>query len=177
MKFIQIYAYFKEKIKMNTLKIAALLIGATLAGASMFAGAHTEEFFDSRESAHGGQTRMAGPYHLELVAKDKEIVLYVMDHADRDLSTDGGGGKATVQIGKAGNKASVKLEPAGSNMLKATGDFKVTPETVVTVFVELPGQEVTAARFIPLKPAAKTARKAGDAKPRAEDQGGHHHHM
>ena len=162
---------------MNTLRIAALLIGATLAGVSALAGAHTEEYFDSRESAHGGQTRMAGPYHLELVARDKEIVLYVMDHADRNLGTEGGGGKATIQIGKAKDKTSVKLEPAGDNMLKGVGDFAVTPETVVTIFVELPGQEVTAARFVPLKPTAKTAGKAQAAKPQANSHDEHKHHQ
>ncbi len=144
---------------MITLRIVTLLIGVALAGVSPFAAAHTEEYFDSRESAHGGQTRMAGPYHLELVAKDKEIVLYVMDHADRDLSTAGGAGKATVQTGKAKNKISVRLEPEAGNMLKGTGDFTVTPETVVTVFVELPGQEATAARFVPFKSRAKLAMK------------------
>jgi len=156
--------------------MATVLISATLA-VSLPAGAHTEEYFDSKESAHGGQTRMAGPYHLELVARDKEIVLYVMDHADRDLSTEGGGGKATVQIGKAKDKTSLKLEPAGDNMLKGVGDFAVTPETVVTVFVELPGQEVTAARFVPLKPTAKTARKAKAAKPQANSNDEHQHHQ
>lgn len=144
---------------MITLRIVTLLIGVALAGVAPFAAAHTEEYFDSRESAHGGQTRMAGPYHLELVAKDKEIVLYVMDHADRDLSTAGGAGKATVQTGKAKNKISVRLEPEAGNMLKGTGDFTVTPETVVTVFVELPGQEVTAARFVPFRSRAKLAMK------------------
>ena len=162
---------------MNPVRVAALLIGAALTAVSAFAGAHTEEFFDSRESAHGGQTRMAGPYHLELVAKDKEIVLYVMDHADRNLGTEGGGGKATIQIGKAKDKTSVKLEPAGDNMLKGVGDFAVTPETVVTVFVEIPGQEVTAARFVPLKPTAKAAGKAKAAKPQANSHDEHQHHQ
>ena len=144
---------------MNTLRVVTFLIGAAVAGVSAFAAAHTEEYFDSKDSTHGGQTRMAGPYHLELVAKDKEIVLYVMDHADRDLSTAGGAGKATVQTGKTKNKISVRLELEAGNMLKGTGDFTVTPETVVTVFVELPGQEATAARFVPFKSRAKLAMK------------------
>jgi hypothetical protein len=161
---------------MNTLRAVTFLIGVTLAGVSVFAAAHTEEYFDSKESAHGGQTRMAGPYHLELVAKDKKIVLYVMDHADQDLSTEGGAGKATVQVGKAKAKTSVRLEPAGNNVLKGTGDFTVTPDTVVTVFVELPGQEVTAARFVPLKLKAKLAMKNKDVKPQAESGDRHHPH-
>jgi hypothetical protein len=149
---------------MNKL-IYTFLFGAILA-ISLPAGAHTEEYFDSKESAHGGQTRMAGPYHLELVAKDKEILLYVMDHADREFSTEGGAGKANVQNGKAKDKTAVKLEPVGGNMFKGTADFRLTPETVVTIFVELPGQESTAARFVPLKSKAKTAGHGNNAKPR-----------
>lgn len=161
---------------MNTLRVATLLIGATLAGMSVFAAAHTEEYFDSVESPHGGQMRMSGPYHLELVAKNKEIVLYVMDHANSKLSAEGGSGKATIQTGKDKARTSVKLEQAGDNILKGTGDFSVNPETVVTVFIELPGQEAHSARFTPLKPKAKLAMKTKDAKPQAADGSGHHHH-
>ena len=32
--------------------------------------AHTSAFLDARPSPHGGQVRAAGPYHLELIAKD-----------------------------------------------------------------------------------------------------------
>ncbi|SCY71637.1 hypothetical protein SAMN05216420_11444 [Nitrosospira sp. Nl5] len=142
----------------------------------MSGGAHNEAYFESKESAHGGQTRMAGPYHIELVAKDKEIVLYVMDHADRNLSTLGGGGKATVQVGKAKDKTSVKLEPAGENMFKGAGDFAVTPQTVVTVFVELPGQEAATARFTPLKSTSKNIQKANVSELQAGNKEDHHHH-
>lgn len=165
---------------MNASRAITLLAAVLLAGTSMFAAAHDEAYFDSRVSAHGGQTRMAGPYHLELVAKNNEIMLYVMDHADRALSTAGGGGKATVQIaeGKGKDKTSFKLEPAGDNMLKGTGRIGVSPETVVTVFVDLPGQEVTAARFTPFKPVARTAGKENAAIPPANSKDAHsHHHM
>lgn len=163
---------------MDALRAITLLAGALLAGTSMFAGAHDEAYFDSKESAHGGQTRMAGPYHLELVTKQKEIVLYVMDHADRALNTAGGGGKATIQIGKGKDKTSVKLEPAGENMLTGTGSFAVTPEIVVIVFVDLPGQEVTSARFTPFKPGDKTAGKENASVPQAGSKDAHgHHHM
>jgi hypothetical protein len=109
----------------------------------------------------------------------KEIVLYVMDHADQALSTVGGMGKATIQVGKAKAKTPIRLEPAGGNILKGTGDFAVTPETAVTVFVELPRQEVTAARFVPSKTKAKTKLvMKGDAKSQMENNSEeHHHHM
>jgi hypothetical protein len=120
---------------------------------------------------------MSGPYHLELVAKDKELVVYVMDHADSKLSVNGGAGKATIQTGKAKTKTSVKLEQAGDNILKGSGDFSVTPETVITVFIELPEQEAYAASFTPLKPKAKLSKKAKDIKPKADSGEGHSHHM
>lgn len=101
---------------------------------------------------------MAGPYHLELVATDNEIAVYVMDHADSELSVSGGSGKATIQTGKSKTKTSVKLEQAGDNILKGSGDFSITPETVITVFVELPKQEAYAASFTPssLRPSSPT---------------------
>ncbi len=110
---------------------------------------HTDEYFDSVEAPHGGQMRMAGPYHLEIVAKDKEVVLYVTDHANSKINVEGGISKAIFQTGKT--KTTVKLEPACENMFKATGDFLVAPETKIVVFVRLPGQEAQAARFAPLK--------------------------
>ena len=162
---------------MNKL-MATVLISATLA-VSLPAGAHTEEYFDSIDAPHGGQMRMAGPYHLELVAKEKEIVLYVTDHSDRKISTARGVGKAAFQVGKGKPKTSIKLEPAGDNTLKGTGDFSVTPETVVIVFLKLPDQQAQSARFTPLKPKSKvkSTKKASGEKESAGEHGGHHHHM
>ena len=112
---------------------------------------HTDEYFDSVNAPHGGQMRMAGPYHLEIVVKDKEVVLYVTDHAARKINIDGGISKAIFQTGKT--KTSINLKPACDNILKGTGEFLVTPETVIVVFIKLPEQEAQAARFAPLKPA------------------------
>ena len=157
--------------------MATVLISAALA-VSLPAGAHTEEYFDSINAPHGGQMRMAGPYHLELVTKEKEIVLYVMDHSDQKISTEGGIAKATIQIGKAKSKTSIKLEPAGENTLKSTGDFAVTPQTLIVVFLKLPEYEAYSARFTPLKPkanSAKSTKNTGNDKKTTDEH--HHHHM
>ena len=130
--------------------------------------AHTDESLDAMQSPHGGQVRAAGPYHLELVAKNGDLILYVTDHAWQEIHTDGGEGKATVQQGKAKEKTTVKLETAQQNMLTGSGEFQVNPETVIVVFVKLPGQDAYGARFTPLKPKTVGAgKKAGD---------GHHDH-
>jgi len=69
--------------------MATVLLGAVLALAQPV-GAHTDDYLDTIATPHGGQLRMAGPYHLELVAKDKELILYVTDHGDNPIRTDAG---------------------------------------------------------------------------------------
>jgi len=162
---------------MTTERVTTFLFSAVLASMSLLASAHTEEFFDSRPSPHGGQMRMTGPYHLELVSRDNEILVYVMDHADRELSVNGGSGKATIQNGKTKTKTSVKLERAGDNSLKGSGNFSITPDTVITVFVTLPGQEAHAASFTPLKLKTKLFDKAKGTKRQVDSNERHSHHM
>ena len=111
---------------MNKLLPAIVVTAAALA-VSLPAAAHTEEYFDSVAAPHGGQMRMAGPYHLELVTKDKEILLYVADHSNNKINTGGGVGKASIQVGKGKPENSIKLQPAGENILKGTGDFTGHP--------------------------------------------------
>ena len=140
----------------------AWIIAAVLAAPLMVlqpVWAHTDASLDAMPSPHGGQVRAAGPYHLELVAKEGALALHVTDHAWQAMKTDGGEGKATIQQGKAGSRITVKLEPSQQNMLTGNGEFLVTPETVIVVFVKLPEQEAYGARFTPLKPKSVGAGK------------------
>ena len=138
------------------------------------AWAHTDEQLDTISSPHGGQVRAVGPYHLELVVKEGELVLYVTDHAGQEIKTDGGEGKASIQQDKAGSKITVKLEPSQNNMLRGRCDSQINPETVIVVFVKLPEQDAYAARFTPLKP-----KSVGEEKEAGDDHnhdGQHRHH-
>lgn len=153
--------------------IAGVVFGALLVW-SLPAWAHVDEYFDSVEAPHGGQLRMVGPYHLELVAKDREITIYVTDHADNKISADGGLGKATIETGQS--RTQIWLHPVGDNMLKGSGVFSITPDTVVIVFIRLPDQEAQSARFIPLKPKKTPGEKTTDGTPPTEDRDTHHHH-
>jgi hypothetical protein len=148
----------------------ASMIAAVLAASLMMlqpGWAHTDEALDAMPSPHGGQVRAAGPYHLELVAKDGDLVLHVTDHAGQEMNTVGGEGKARVQQGRAGSKITVKLEPAQQNMLTGIGEFQINPETMIVVFVKLPEQDAYAARFTPLKPKSVGGRK--------KERGNHDH--
>ena len=104
---------------MNKSIIAAVLAAPLIIFQPVWA--HTDESLDAMLSPHGGQVRAAGPYHLELVAKDGELVLHVTDHAGQEIKTDGGEGKANIQQVKAGSKITVKLEPSQQNMFTGSG--------------------------------------------------------
>lgn len=114
-------------------------------------GAHSAKHAEPVKALHGGQSLAAGPYHLELVAKDGELILYVADHADKAVSSDGAKAKATIQQGYEKAKIQVELEPSGDNTLKGTGTFTINPNTGIMVFLKLPDQDAYAARFTPLK--------------------------
>ena len=105
--------------------MAGLVFGMTLT-LSLPAGAHTDEYFESVEAPHGGQLRMTGPFHMELVAKEGDLTVYVTDHADNPISVDGGLAKATVETGS--NRTQVHLHPVGTNMLKGSGTFSLDHE-------------------------------------------------
>ena len=142
---------------MNKSIIAAVLAAPLIMFQPVWA--HTDEQLDIMLSPHGGQVRAAGPYHLELVAKDGELVLHVTDHAGQEIKTDGGEGKANIQQDKAGSKITVKLEPSQQNMFTGSGEFQINPETVIVVFVKLLEQDAYGARFTPLKPKSVGAEK------------------
>ena len=110
----------------TTLLAASLLVAG-------YALAHTDEFLDSQPTPHGGQMRMTDAYHLELVVKDKELTVYVMDHGNQAQPSAGMTATATVLSGET--KTEVKLEAAEENLLKGTGDFKVSDDMKVVLSV------------------------------------------
>jgi hypothetical protein len=141
---------------MKTLN-ALILTTTMLTGATALA--HSDEVLDMQKAANGGQLRMAGAYHFELVvardskeARDNPVVVYVTDHAGTKVPTVGAGGTATLLAGK--QKASVKLVPDGENRLKGVGKYASTPDMKVVVSVTVAGKPAEQARFTPLAPVA-----------------------
>jgi hypothetical protein len=152
--------------------ISGMILGSIVVLSSP-AWAHTDEFFESVEAPHGGQLRMTGPFHLELVAKDGELTVYVTDHADTKISVDSGLAKATVETNST--KTQVHLHPVGDNVLKGAGVFSLTPSTVVIVFMKLPNHDAYSARFMPLRLKGEQGEKTQERAP-ASDHGEQHHH-
>lgn len=134
---------------------ALLLTTLTLAINATPALAHDDATLDAMKSANGGQLRMAGIYHFELVVakdaktvKDNPVLVYVTDHVGNKIATAGASGTATLLAGK--QKASVALKPDGDNRLKGVASYAATPGMKVVLAITLPGQPPEQARFTPL---------------------------
>jgi len=139
----------------------------TLSGGTALA--HSDEYLDTQQAPNGGQLRMAGVYHFELVvtkdskeAKNNPVIVYVTDHAGTKVPTAGAKGTVTILAGKA--KATVNLAPDGDNRLKGTGTYASTSDMKAVVSVTLAGKAAEQARFTPL------------AMPKAMAQDGHADH-
>lgn len=130
---------------MRYLKLLALTLALIFSQGAL---AHTEEYLDTQTAPHGGQLRMAGIYHYELVVKPNAVTVYLTDHAGTKQPSKGASGTATVLSGKS--KATIKLAPAGDNALKGAGKFSLSPDMKVVVSIAMPGQAAEQARFTPL---------------------------
>lgn len=153
---------------MKSIKTWTWALGVTvgLAFASV-AQAHDDAYLDTLTAPHGGQLRMAGANHYELVlvkdsqaAKDNVVTVYVTDHAGTKIPVAGATGSVTLLGGKT--KAHVTLKPDGDNKLSGRGVYASIPDLKAVVKIKLAGQDEQQARFTPLAP-------------RAADQAGHPH--
>ena len=130
-------------------------VAFVLAAGATSVHAHDDAYLDTQQAPNGGQLRMAGVYHLELVvdkstpqAADKPVVVYVTDHAGQKVPTQGATGNATILAAKG--KATVALLPDGDNRLKGTGNYASTPDMKAIISFTAKGQPPETARFTPL---------------------------
>lgn len=151
---------FKSLFKtgLTTLVVAAGLLSST-------AFAHTDEYLDTVVGPNGGQLRMAGAYHFELVlAKDAKagvasaVKLYLLDHANNPQPAKEA--KATVLIVSGKQKAKADLTLAQANLLSGSADYTAAEDlkAVVNVTIKTEHGEVTEqAKFTPFKPVPAKA--------------------
>jgi len=141
---------------MNKTRTSLLAVATTvfaLLNTPVFA--HSDEYLDTLKAPNGGQLRMAGIYHYELVvaknskeAKDNPVFVYVTDHAGVKIPTAGAKGTATILAGKT--KTAVGLNPDGDNRMKGTGNYASIPDMKAIVLITLAGKAAEQARFTPL---------------------------
>ncbi|MBK7956231.1 MAG: hypothetical protein IPK02_21065 [Candidatus Accumulibacter sp.] len=144
---------------MQRILISSLAMVAALVSVGNGAFAHDDAALDQISGPNGGQLRMAGAYHFELVvakdskeAKDNPVSVYLTDHGDKKVPATGTSGTATILAEKA--KITVPLVPAGDNRLTGVGKYASDPQMKVVVSISLADRKTEQARFTPLATAA-----------------------
>jgi len=94
---------------------------------------------------HGGHEVEVGKYHIELVAKDKDLTLYVRDQGDKPVDSKSIKASANVLSGK--DKATVDLAATGGDKLSGQVPFNVAKDAKIVVTFSVAGGKSGQARF------------------------------
>ena len=98
---------------------------------------------------NGGQMQDLAGSHVELVAKDSELVLYLFDAENKPILAKGAA--ATASVLAMGRTETVTLVAGDDNAMRGNGSFTATPGMKVVVSLTLPGQRAQSGRFPPLE--------------------------
>lgn len=149
------------------------LLGVALGGIPE-ALAHSDAYLDSLPSPHGGQVRMAGPLHLELVVQGAAVEVYVTDHAGAARSTR----DAKALLRTTQDAAGIALRPTGENRFVGALPAPASAAAEFTLFVRLPGEDAQSANFsLPGKTPTSGASSGPESSPASEENAhGHHAH-
>ena len=138
---------------------ATLLLGIALTPVH----AHDPATLDSLPSSHGGQVRMAGPFHIELVIlgredaqKDRLVLVYLQNHMFEDVSSGGLKGVARFLDGQ--RVSTVSLNPIGTNGFSGKGAFDINPSVTAEVSITDKDGKAWSATYTPFADKAPGAR-------------------
>ena len=135
--------------------ISSLAMVAALMSVGNGVFAHDDGVLDKISGPNGGQLRMAGSYHFELVvakdskeAKDNPVTVYLTDHGDKKVPAAVATGTATILAAKS--KITIPLAASGDNKLTGIGKYASDPQMKVVVSITFADKKTEQARFTPL---------------------------
>ena len=94
---------------------------------------------------HGGRLADAGPYHAELVAKDKAIEIFLMGESDKPVDPKGFKGVAIFSLG--GKAERITLVPSEKGALSGEAATAFPPNPKGAVQLTAPDGKTATARF------------------------------
>lgn len=94
---------------------------------------------------HGGRVADAGPYHVELVAKDKAIEIFLIGENDKPVDPKGFKGVAIFKLG--GKAERITLAPSDKNNLSGTAATALPANPKGAVQLTAPDGKTATARF------------------------------
>ena len=118
----------------------AFVIIVALAVAPPGASAH-----GPKVGQNGGPQEEAGSFHVEIVAQGTMLQVYLRDHSNKAVSTNGFKGTAIFVIN--GKAERISLTPAGENRLKGTSSVDLPAEPKGAVQIMTPTGSTAQAKF------------------------------
>lgn len=119
-----------------------LILSLVLAAGPVIAHAH-----EMATGPNGGPVADSAGHHVEMVAKDMELVLFLTEADDKPLASAGTrNARAIVQDG--GRTATVALQPAEPNRLVGTLAQPLGPGARVVVSATMADGHAVQARFV-----------------------------
>ena len=115
--------------------VAAVLIAATAA-----ASAHGPKI-----GANGGVQADAGSFHVEVVSQGTTLAVFLRDHGDKAVSTDGYIGTAIFLVD--GKPQRIPLVSAGDNRLTGTSAVSIPNDPKGAVQITTPTGSTVQAKF------------------------------
>jgi hypothetical protein len=94
---------------------------------------------------HGGPQDDAGSFHVEIVPKGALLEVYLRDHSDKAVSTEGFRGAAIFVID--GKPERISLTPVGGNQLKGASSVTIPSEPKGAVQITTPTGSTVQAKF------------------------------
>jgi hypothetical protein len=94
---------------------------------------------------HGGPQVDAGSFHVELVPRGTLLQVYLRDHSDKAVSTQGWKGIAILTIGGTAHR--ITLTPAGDNQLNGTASVDLPEDPKGAVRISTPSGSTVQAKF------------------------------
>ena len=94
---------------------------------------------------NGGRVVDAGPHHVELVVKDKVVIVYVSDAADKPVTITGFKGLAILTV--SGKALRIVLEPQESTRLSGTSPVTLPANAKGVVQLTGPDGKTAQGRF------------------------------
>ena len=94
---------------------------------------------------NGGRQVDAGDYHVELVAKETNLTVYLRTDGDKDVESKGH--KATAILVVGGKPQRIELSPAGGNLLSGKSMVPVPATAKGAVQITTPAGKTAQAKF------------------------------
>ncbi|MHB9100161.1 MAG: hypothetical protein ACYC2E_01390 [Sulfuricella sp.] len=118
---------------MSRISFRTLLFFTLATAMSGLVWAHSESALAKLTPPHGGVLAAAGAYHVELVLKPDRVQVFVTDHLDKPVSTQGAAGMANLRV-KGKKSQQVPLQMVDDRL---EGSVAIPSDAPITVMIRL----------------------------------------